>query len=160
MSRIVLSALSAPGRASAVRLTPHFLLGAAFVVAGTVLRLRCYRVLGKHFTYRLTLWDGHKLVKRGPYAYVRHPGYSAVLCLDVGSTLVVFGPGSLFREEQWLGSPWGRAFLWVWGLCRGAEVVYVFYRPVLEDRLLKERFGTEWVMWARKTRYRLLPFVY
>ncbi|CAF4350854.1 unnamed protein product, partial [Rotaria sordida] len=31
--------------------------------------------LGAFFTFELTIRSTHKLIKTGPYAYVRHPSY-------------------------------------------------------------------------------------
>jgi len=44
----------------------------------------CYRTLGRHFTFQLSIKRNHTLVKDGPYAVVRHPGYTGYLLMVLG----------------------------------------------------------------------------
>jgi protein-S-isoprenylcysteine O-methyltransferase Ste14 len=82
---------------------------------------------------------GHTVATRGPYRYVRHPGY-------VGSILSLVGTPCL------LGSLWAL----IPGIASGAMFVV---RTYLEDRMLrKELPGYE--EYAQRTRYRLLPGVW
>ncbi|HKZ31034.1 MAG TPA: isoprenylcysteine carboxylmethyltransferase family protein [Vicinamibacteria bacterium] len=45
------------------------------------------RVLGRHWSLQARLLPGHRLVREGPYAHVRHPIYAAMLGLLVGTGL-------------------------------------------------------------------------
>ncbi|KAJ7920435.1 hypothetical protein B0H13DRAFT_1562288, partial [Mycena leptocephala] len=59
-----------------LRVTPLLALGSGLIASGTLLRLSCYRALGKHFTFEMGIaWD-HMLVTNGPYCIVRHPAYT------------------------------------------------------------------------------------
>ncbi|KAI0066319.1 hypothetical protein BV25DRAFT_1821235 [Artomyces pyxidatus] len=162
VTRPFLSTFTAHGGepSSPVRITPHFAIGSALIVAGAGVRLICYRVMGKQFTFDLLLRDKHQLITAGPYSYVRHPSYTGLLCLFAGCALVLFGNGSWFRETGWFDAPIGVVCFSVWVLMRVVESVYIFVRTVSEDRFLKEKFGDEWVTWAVKTRYRIFPFVF
>ncbi|KAI0062498.1 ICMT-domain-containing protein [Artomyces pyxidatus] len=161
ISHQVIAILAPGGRPSPiVRMTPHFAAGVAIAIFGSELRLECYRVLGEHFTYRLFLRDEHRLIKKGPYAYVRHPSYTGLLLMYVGCALILFGRGSWLREGGWLGKPFGKTYVALWLLMRTIETTNVFVRTVYEDQFLKEKFGTEWVSWAMSTRYRILPYVF
>jgi methyltransferase len=51
----------------------------AVVVLSTGLRWRCIAVLGKHWNPRLIVIPGAPLVRHGPYRWVRHPDYIAVV---------------------------------------------------------------------------------
>lgn len=51
----------------------------AVVVASTVVRWSCVSVLGKHWNPRLIVIPGAELVRRGPYRWVHHPNYTAVV---------------------------------------------------------------------------------
>lgn len=42
-----------------------------------VLRFWSMRTLGAHFTRTLCLREGQQIVTSGPYALVRHPGYTS-----------------------------------------------------------------------------------
>ena len=80
------------------------------------------------------------LVTSGVYRFVRHPIYTAYLCLFAG------GLGAL-------GSPVAVAVLLL--------AAWRFYKPRMasEDKLLEEKFGDAWRDYAAKTPSRLLPFV-
>jgi protein-S-isoprenylcysteine O-methyltransferase Ste14 len=79
---------------------------------------------------------GHTVATKGPYRYVRHPGY-------VGSIL------SQLATPLLLGSPWA-------GLGSVAFAALFVLRTALEDRtLLAELPG--YTDYAQRTRYRLFP---
>ena len=49
------------------------------VVLSTVVRWWCAMTLGKHWNPRLIIVPGAPLVVRGPYRWVHHPNYAAVI---------------------------------------------------------------------------------
>jgi protein-S-isoprenylcysteine O-methyltransferase Ste14 len=95
-----------------------------------------------HFekTVRIQSDRGHTVCDRGPYRWVRHPGYvGASLAFPLATPLL-------------LGSAW--AFVPA-ALC----VAMLVLRTALEDRMLRaELEGYE--AFAGKTRYRLLPGIW
>ncbi|KAI0322916.1 hypothetical protein OF83DRAFT_273721 [Amylostereum chailletii] len=143
-----------------VGVTGVFIVGVSLIACGALLRVACYRTLGTLFTLKLMLRKEHRLITAGPYAYIRHPSYTALLCIFMGTGLVAFGPGSLTMEHGWLRTSPGRVYLFVWLLLRGLSSVNLVGRTIYEDGFLKEKFGKEWEIWARTTPYRLLPWVY
>ena len=80
------------GSLSSIRITPHFLAGVGMASTGALIRWLSYRALGRFFTFELTIKENHKLITSGPYAYVRHPGYSAILLCVTGVGLTFCGP--------------------------------------------------------------------
>lgn len=52
---------------------------AAVVLGSTVVRWRCVMVLGKRWNPRLIVIPGAALVGGGPYRWLRHPNYAAVI---------------------------------------------------------------------------------
>lgn len=52
---------------SDIRLTPIWLSGCLLMISGSLIRLSCYRILGRLFTWDLTIKDDHNLVTSGPY---------------------------------------------------------------------------------------------
>lgn len=60
--------------------------GAALVVTGIALRVWSIRTLGRYFTYRVMTTQDQPVITSGPYRFVRHPSYSALLlsCLGAG----------------------------------------------------------------------------
>lgn len=82
---------------------------------------------------------GHRIVTGGPYAIVRHPMYAGAIGLVLGTPLL-------------LGS-------WI-GLALGFIMIGAFaYRAVREEATLAAQFP-EYVDYAARVRYRLIPLVW
>ncbi|KAI0349599.1 hypothetical protein OH77DRAFT_1594147 [Trametes cingulata] len=141
-----------------LRITPTFALGWFLIISAALLRIACYRTMGKHFTFQITIHKDHRLVTSGPYSVVRHPGYSALLMIVLGTMLCSFGSGSWLRECGIMETSVGKVFgvAWVADLLY-VPVVMVFFRLKTEDELLKKEFGREWEEWAKRTPYWLIP---
>lgn len=137
-----------------------FFLGVVLMVAGTCLRVACYAKLGRHFTLELSLQHGHQLVTTGPYASVRHPSYTGALVLYAGVLLSQMGPSSVWVQTGMSAGAGGRVLgALYWLLIVFANAVMVARIPK-EDAVLRETFRGEWDAWARRTPYRLVPYVY
>jgi len=64
------------------------IVGAFMVTVGGLIRLECYRRLGRMFTFEMSIRKEHILVTSGPYGVVRHPGYTGAL-LAIGGMLLL-----------------------------------------------------------------------
>jgi methyltransferase len=83
--------------------------GAAIFVAAKTLKWWAVAALGPFWTFRVIVVPGSALVARGPYRFLRHPNYAAVVGELVGVALmtgaVVSGPlalagfGTLLRKR-------------------------------------------------------------
>ncbi len=62
--------------------------GVAFGVFGGVLFSRASRTLGKQMTPVIELRRGHQLIQTGPYRFVRHPVYTAIVLIALGQALL------------------------------------------------------------------------
>ncbi|CDO69853.1 hypothetical protein BN946_scf184884.g12 [Trametes cinnabarina] len=158
----VLDLSERPGTgASRIRITPTFAVGWLLAMAGGLLRIVCYRTMGRHFTFEITVRKDHRLITSGPYSIVRHPSYSALLLVVLGSVLCFYGSGSWLRECGILDGALGKAFggLWLADLLY-VPVVALFFRVRVEDELLHKAFGSEWEAWVRKTPYAIMPGIY
>ncbi|KAI0828990.1 hypothetical protein BC628DRAFT_1409021 [Trametes gibbosa] len=164
LSTLLLSLLAPSANAGAplaLAPTPRFLLTSAVVLAGGLVRLWTYRTLGRFFRFQLSLVAGHRLVTAGPYAWVRHPSYVAAALCSCGNLLLLSAPGSYFAEAGLGRTVWGR-------VAAGAVAGYLLFlhanlmltRVEKEDAVLRESFGAEWEEWARRTPYKLIPYVY
>ncbi|KIM43853.1 hypothetical protein M413DRAFT_443733 [Hebeloma cylindrosporum] len=131
------------------------------LLLGAALRYWCFREMGKHFTFHVTLLKDHKLVTSGPYSIVRHPAYTGGVFLSVGQLIWYMARGSWLREsmvhetklESWLLiAPVMFAIF--------AVLVCIHRRIPVEDEALRRRFGKEWDAWAEAVPYRLFPGVY
>ncbi len=82
---------------------------------------------------------GHVVCNRGPYRYIRHPGYIGVILQSFGISILL---GSL------------------WSLIPGVFAVYlIFIRTFLEDRTLHEELDG-YRDYAQQVPYRLLPGIW
>lgn len=137
---------------------PVAVLGWALGVSGTLLRVWCYRTLAKAFTFELSVKEGHKLVRSGPYAFVRHPSYTGYYALMVGAAIFTYGRGGWWAQIGFHLGGWpilaGAHLLWqsvlmasFWGRCG------------LEDKVLHAHFKEEWETWEKEVPYRLIPGV-
>lgn len=147
-------------RAKNIRITSFWLAGCALIVGGSLIRLSCYRALGEFFTWQLSVKKGQKLVTTGPYAVVRHPAYAGSWMIGLGTVVMHFSPGGWFHECLGTETIATKAFMAFWCTWMLSVPVILSKRTKVEDEALKETFGEKWGAYARKTRYRLIPFVY
>ncbi|PPR02927.1 hypothetical protein CVT24_012198 [Panaeolus cyanescens] len=147
--------------APSVYLTPLRILGLAMMGVGAVIRLVCFRTLGKFFTFFVGVQKDHQLITSFPYSVVRHPSYGALLLTQPGAVLAHGLPGSWLYESGLLFSrPWAVIY-WAYGFLLVYHATWIMHVRVLqEDKMLKEHFGKEWEEWAKDVKYRLIPGVY
>jgi protein-S-isoprenylcysteine O-methyltransferase Ste14 len=106
-------------------------IGVALSVLGVLFSLWSIVTLGRHYDLVLEVHQDHELVRRGPYALVRHPVYSGLglhfagACLATGNLLLI--AGTLLVSYP------------------------AFYaRARAEERILRDRFGAEYEKYARE----------
>jgi len=92
--------------------------------------------LGEYWSARVTLKEGHQLIRSGPYRWVRHPIYTGMLLGCAGTALVV---------GEW----------------RGVLAVALLFaahsrKALREESLLTKEFGEEYLSYRRRTGF-LLP---
>lgn len=117
-----------------------FVIGVATLIAGSLLRRHCWRLLGASFTGDVRARPDQPIVTTGAYALVRHPSYSAGILMNISLGLA-------------LGS-WASTAL----LALAAFAVYS-YRIAVEERTLLAVVGEPYREFMR-TRRRLIPFIY
>ena len=115
-------------------------VGLVLFVSGIIIRWSAVWTLGKYFTGTLVIKDDHQLVRTGLYKYLRHPSYS-------GSLLAHFGLGLSFCS--WFSLLFSTF----------PYFVAAAYRMHVEEKVLEETFGSEYLNYAKSTK-RLIPSVY
>ena len=106
-------------------------VGIGLSVIGVAFSLWAIVTLGRHYDLVLEVHQDHELVRRGPYALVRHPVYSGLalhfagVCLATGNALLIAGT-----------------------LLVSFPAFYL--RARAEEALLRERFGAEYEKYARE----------
>ncbi|MES2006342.1 MAG: isoprenylcysteine carboxylmethyltransferase family protein [Bacteroidota bacterium] len=116
------------------------LLGAFFLVVGIGIRVWAIQTLGKHFTATVTLTDDHRLVKSGPYRWVRHPSY-------LGAFMAILGC-PMFLNAYWAILI---AFL--------AMTIAYYLRIGVEEKMLSAYFGKQYEEYQKNTK-RIIPFIW
>lgn len=159
-SERVVSALAFGGAPHSVRITPSLVLGSGFVVSGALLRLYCYSTLGKYFTFETGITRNHRLVTTGPYSLCRHPSYTGAVLAYFGILFYFGSPGSWFVECVFKGSMVGKVLGISYALMMSLIVAGLLSRIEKEDEGLKREFGQDWVEYAAKVPYVLVPGVY
>jgi protein-S-isoprenylcysteine O-methyltransferase len=112
--------------------------GLSITICGAVLAVSARLFLGKNWSATVTIKQDHEIVRRGPYAFVRHPIYSGFLLSALGTALAI---GEV-RELLGLGF----VYLGFWLKLR------------TEEAFLVEQFGAEYTQYQRETKA-LIPFV-
>ncbi len=91
-----------------------------------------HKELGKYFSSSLVIKKDHKLVKAGPYRFVRHPMYTSYFMLFVAAFLV---------SENWLLGGSGMAII----------ATLMTLRIGKEESILLEHFGKEYEQYRQTT---------
>lgn len=144
-----------------IAISMYFLLGTSLILAGTTLRILCFRWLGRHFTFELSVKKDHQLVTDGPYAYVRHPSYAGSTATLMGVILAGVGRGSWLFEC----GLWGSSSIWgvvgvSWVTFYSVAALLLLLRVPKEDEVLGDHFKGQWGEWAKRTPYRVIPFLF
>jgi protein-S-isoprenylcysteine O-methyltransferase Ste14 len=147
---------STPNPQSLLSVSPSFLIGLGLMLSGAWLRLWCYRSMGKLFTFEVALKPSHQLIVAGPYAYVRHPSYTAGVVHIGGLVVLHFSSGGWNRECHVMSTLAGLVVLTYLGLALFSFISWD-KRSKLEDELLRERFGCEWQRYYADVPWRFLP---
>lgn len=115
-------------------------LGVVLSFAGAAIAIWARHTLGQFWSARVTLKEGHELIRTGPYAFVRHPIYTGMFTACVGTALV---------EGEWRGV-----------LACLLLLAAHSRKAMREEKLLTGEFGDQYRSYRRHTGFlfpRLLP---
>ena len=95
--------------------------------------------LGRYWSGRITLKEGHRLIRTGPYRLTRHPIYTGFLTAVLGSALTL-------NELR--------------GPLAFVIVLAAYFRKIhREEKTLKRAFGSEYETYRREVKA-LVPFMF
>ena len=143
-----------------IKLTPTTTFATILIVLGAAIRYWCFREMGRHFTFHVTLLKNHKLVTTGPYNIVRHPSYTGAIFLSVGNVIWYISRGSWLRESMTYQMKLSWLFIVSVMMSTFLCLVIIPRRVPAEDAMLKKEFGKDWDEWAEAAPYRLFPGIF
>jgi protein-S-isoprenylcysteine O-methyltransferase Ste14 len=122
-------------------------LGVEYATGGIVLYAAFFllfywaMLVNAHFegTARIQADRGHKVIMSGPYQYVRHPGYLAMIFASLADSLMI---GSLFSL-----------------IPSATAIMVTVFRTFLEDRMLQNELEG-YAEYAKKIKYRIIPGIW
>lgn len=114
--------------------------GLVIEVAGIGLRFWSNRVLGQYYTRTLRVTESQTVVRAGPYAKIRHPGYLGAIAMWLGAALATTN--------------------WVAVIVIAIFMLAAYaYRIRSEEAMLAEKIGEPYRVYQRET-WRMVPFVF
>lgn len=113
-------------------------LGAVLAVVGVGVTLWARRVLAGNWSADVTFKKDHELVTAGPYTLSRHPIYTGLTLLFVGTALI---QGTLASV-----------------IAIGLAFISFLIKLAQEERLMTAHFGAAYATYQRRTK-RIIPFV-
>lgn len=106
-------------------------VGAVILFLGHALFGWTLWAIGPSFGFRPQVIAEHRLVTRGPYRFARHPMYTALHTMYLGTFLLV--PS------------------WFFLICFGTALVGNVIRAQEEERVLLQRYGQDYVVYQKTT---------
>ena len=104
-----------------------------FLIGAPILSWTGVAALGRHWRIDAGLNPDHQLVRSGPYSIVRHPIYASMLCMLLGTGLIL--------------TPWLLFLAAILIFLVGTEI-----RVRIEDGLLASQFGEDFTAYKHKVR--------
>jgi protein-S-isoprenylcysteine O-methyltransferase Ste14 len=119
--------------------TPIAWTAVILCVAGLLVALWARIVLGRNWSGMVTLKEGHELVERGPYRFVRHPIYTGILAMFFATSLVQRHLAGLVGVLLMFASFW--------------------IKLGLEEKLMLQQFPEQYAAYRQRTK-RIIPLVF
>jgi protein-S-isoprenylcysteine O-methyltransferase Ste14 len=125
-----------------LRIVPHIAptawTAAALCIIGLAFALWARVTLGRNWSGVVTLKEGHELVERGPYRFVRHPIYTGILTMFFATAL------ALGHLSGFVGTLLMFASFWI--------------KLGDEENLMLQQFPQQYAAYQRRAK-RIVPFV-
>ena len=125
-----------------LRIVPHVtstaLAAAALCLIGLAFAVWARVTLGRNWSGVVTLKEGHELIERGPYRFVRHPIYTGILTMFFATALALGHLAGFAATLLMFASFW------------------IKLRD--EEKLMLQQFPGQYTAYRQRTR-RIIPFV-
>ena len=117
-----------------------FAIGGILIFLGLTIRILSILTLRQYFTYSVSKIENHKLIEKGLYKRIRHPGY-------LGQIIVFIGISA--SMSNWLSI----LFMMI------PIAVGYGYRIKVEERFMAEQMGENYLKYKKRTK-RLIPMIF
>lgn len=111
----------------------------AIILAGLALAIWARRALGDNWSGSVTVKEDHELVQSGPYRWIRHPIYSGILLMILGTGL------ASGRVHGLLAFPIALIALWL--------------KSGVEERWMESEFGDRYTAYRNRS-WALVPWLF
>jgi protein-S-isoprenylcysteine O-methyltransferase Ste14 len=118
--------------------TSIMIIGVVLTIFGLFIALWARVILGTNWSGSVTFKEEHELIEKGPYAYVRHPLYTGLLMMFLGTAV----------ESGTLGGLIGFPFFFI-----GCWI-----KLKQEESLMTKHFGEEYTRYTTKVKA-LIPYL-
>jgi len=126
-----------------LRIVPNTALagitGVVLTLAGLGLSAYARIHLGRFWSSMVMIKVGHRLIRTGPYRFVRNPMYTGMLVAWVGAAVAIGLLGAF--------------------LALAIIIVAVWMKIRSEEEILLEKFGDEYLQYRKDVRAALIPFL-
>jgi protein-S-isoprenylcysteine O-methyltransferase Ste14 len=113
--------------------------GAVLTVIGLIGAVWARTVLGRNWSGYVTYKENQELVTTGPYKFIRHPIYTSIILMFIGTILY-----------------YGYLFLLI--ILAVIAIIFIL-RTTKEEEIMTRLFGKKYKDYIKKTK-RLIPFIY
>jgi protein-S-isoprenylcysteine O-methyltransferase len=110
------------------------------MLGGLFLRIWAVATLGRFFTWFITVYDDHKVIRKGPFRFIRHPAYCGALVLLVTNLIFL---------HSWVGAALSLVF----------QLLAYVRRIRYEEAMMVERMGQDYATYRREVRA-LIPLLW
>jgi protein-S-isoprenylcysteine O-methyltransferase len=110
------------------------------MLCGLSLRIWAVATLGRYFTWFITVYDDHQVIRTGPFRFIRHPAYCGAWLLFVGTLLFLHAS---------IGATLSFVF----------QLIAYIRRIRYEEQMMIERLGDRYVKYTREVRA-LVPLLW
>jgi protein-S-isoprenylcysteine O-methyltransferase Ste14 len=108
-------------------------------MAGLAFCLWARATLGRNWSGTITLKEGHELIERGPYRFVRHPIYTGLLAMFLATSIAFGHLGGLVAVILAFASFW--------------------IKLSEEEKLMRQHFPEQYRSYEQRVK-RIIPFVF
>ena len=114
-------------------------IGLVLTILGMGVEFSTQLYLGRNYSTLLNIREEHSLITAGPYRYIRHPMYTA---------LITTGVGLAFLSANWY---FALPFI--------VTIIVIILRIRKEEEIMIDEFGEEYIQYMKRTK-RFIPFLF